>query len=367
MVDGESSLMNVVFLPWYPDNPYQKELAGNLSARGVNVTAMAAPDFIKPASVWRTRPDILHLHWLQQFVIASNIIKSWVKFGLFISHLLVLKSRGVKIVWTAHDLGDHEKQNPFLDRLVTKWVARISHRVITHCENAKQLLVEELALRNPDSVSVVPLGNYVNSYPNTISREEARGRLGIPGDRFVLLFIGLIKPYKGVEELIDSVKRLESTALQLVIVGRPYREDFGDAIRSKVDGQDNILFEGEFKPDEELQVYMNACDVTVFPYRAVLSSSSVLLSMTFGRPCIAPRIGCIPEDLDEETSFLYDSLDKDGLYNAIRSAMDRRTELPQLGERNRQRAENASWDHIAKKTEMLYQTVAGTIANAGGS
>ena len=92
--------MNIVIVPWYPSNPYQEQLARHLEEKGASVTLLSIGAFLNPATVSRLKPDVLHLHWLQPYATTGNIFKSWAKLAIFMSHVYMLRSRGVKIVWT---------------------------------------------------------------------------------------------------------------------------------------------------------------------------------------------------------------------------------------------------------------------------
>jgi len=59
---------------------------------------------------------------------------------------------------------------------------------------------------------------------------------------------------------------------------------------------------------------MNACDVVVFPYQEILTSGAVILAMSFGRACVAPRLGCIQDVLDDKGAFIYEPSNKAGLF-----------------------------------------------------
>jgi glycosyltransferase involved in cell wall biosynthesis len=103
--------------------------------------------------------------------------------------------------------------------------------------------------------------------------------------------------------------------------------------------------------DARIQYFMNASDAVVLPYRRSLTSGAAVLAMSFARPCIAPRIGCFGEMLDERGAFLYR---RGGLRDAMEEAMRRRDELPAMGEYNRARAAAWSWDAIAARTLAVY-------------
>ena len=68
----------------------------------------------------------------------------------------------------------------------------------------------------------------------------------------------------------------------------------------------SIIIKPGFIKDDEFQLFFNAADVTVLPFTNVLNSGSLLLSMSFGSPVIAPRIGSIPEIAYKKYYFGYE-------------------------------------------------------------
>lgn len=139
---------------------------------------------------------------------------------------------------------------------------------------------------------------------------------------------------------------------QLLIVGNPFEDEVATDLLNRCKGNENIRAIFEFIPDDELQVYMNAADVVVLPYRNILTSGAVILAMSFGKPVIAPAIGCMEDLLDNEGSFLYNPSEKDGLVKAMRKALD--ANLKNMGEHNFELVEMLQWDKIAKRTCEVY-------------
>jgi beta-1,4-mannosyltransferase len=113
------------------------------------------------------------------------------------------------------------------------------------------------------------------------------------------------------------------------------------------------LVPGFVAPDE-IQMYMNATDLVIFPYRDVLTSGAVLLAMSFGKACVAPRKGCIGEVLDNDGAFLYEPDDENGLIQAMNSALQKQSQLSNMGQHNLQLAEKYNWKRIAKMTSDVY-------------
>ncbi len=343
-----------IFVSYCPGNPYQDELAKYLGSQGVKVEKV---DFLKTVFnriLFRCyKPDILHLHWIQSFVNLKLV--SLLRLVAFTCRLAIIRALGVRIVWTVHNLVPHEARYPKVDCLIRILVGRLAHALITHTKSARQEVVCTWHLRHRQKVFIIPHGNYIGCYENKIDRTTARNQLGIRNSKIVILFLGGIRPYKGVLQLIDAFKVLGDERTHLVIAGRPLNDQFTSAIRGKIQGCDNIKFVQGFIAENQIQVYMNASDIVVFPYRQILSSGAVILAMSFGRPCVAPALGCFRDILDASGAFLYDPNSGKGLVGAMSRATERRADLQHMGEHNRKLAEQWGWDSIAEMTLDVYR------------
>jgi glycosyltransferase involved in cell wall biosynthesis len=276
---------------------------------------------------------------------------------LFLSQLAFLRAAGVKIVWTVHDLRSQGQKNPRLERIGTMLTGRIAHAMIAHCEKARAEVLKQPLLGQKDKVFVVPHGHYIGYYDNEISRAQARLALGLPQESFTFLLFGWIEPYKGIAELIDAFEHIRLDEAYLLIAGNSARTEFADLIHKRVAPQARIKLIHGFIPEDEVQIYMNACDVVVLPYRDVLTSGAVILAMSFGRPCVAIRRGCISDVLDESGAFFYEPNSEEGLLRAMECAMQKRSELADMGRYNQERANQWGWDRVAQKTTAIYRWV----------
>ena len=349
------SLLKVFFLPWWSKNPYQKLLVKHLEQLGAEVKTFNHNHtiFLTPAVI-QWRPDVIHFHTLYPFFLASNKFKFLCKFFTFFSQVLILKLMGVKIVWTIHDLKNHENIQVKFERTFNICFSRLAYAIITHCEIAKQEVIASFHLKKDDNIFVIPHANYVNYYENAIDRSEAQKTLGIKNAKLIFLFLGLLRGYKGVPELIDAFKQIEDDEVYLVIAGKASNE-LAEQINLTLRGYDKIKFIPGFVADDQVQVYMNACDVVVLPYRDILTSGSVILAMSFARACIAPRKGCIAEVLDERGGILYEPYDDNGIFKAIERAVQKKSALLCMGAHNRQVVEQWDWEGIAEMTFKAYQ------------
>ena len=348
--------LKVVMLPCYGStNPYQSELANALRRLGVNVTLRnmnRLPILRAIVSSWK--PDILHLHWTHGFIVAENWIRTAAKTVRFVVELLIVRAVGIQIVWTVHNLSDHNGIRPGYEISVTRRLLWLFDRLIVHCQVARDAVISTYGMLEPslERLHVIPHGHYMDCYENRIGRKEARTLLSYEEDIFLFLFLGIIRPYKGILGLIDAFRSIDSPCARMLIAGRPMDRDLERTLLCHCEEDKRIHADLRFIPDSEIQVYMNAADVAVLPYERILTSGSAALAMSFGKAIVAPSKGCISETVGTQGGFLYDANDPNGLQSAMRSAL--KANLPPMGGHNRKRIKQFSWDFIARETLNVY-------------
>jgi glycosyltransferase involved in cell wall biosynthesis len=170
-------------------------------------------------------------------------------------------------------------------------------------------------------------------------RATARDRAGIGAGDAVITFFGLVRPYKGVRELIEAFGEADIADSHLVIAGQtmggPAEPDFSYTIEQQIDASDRITGHLRRLSDEDLSTILAMTDLTVLPFRRVLNSGSVLFALSSNRPVCAPRLGALPEiqaKVGPEWLYLYDPpLTAEILKDALRWALeDRRGARPNL-------------------------------------
>lgn len=354
--------MKVLFLPDYMGaNAYQRELAAGLRSLGVTVTAQATARRrllpVLQAVRAQGRPDVIHLHWTEPYISGGRTDVSRIKATRTITELRILRRTGTPVVWTVHDLSRHDRPVDPLEMRFNRHLFRLSAAVIVHCEAAREALLEALHLPASAArrVSVIPHGHYLGAYRNDVSRQAARERLGVTGEGPVFAFVGWVRPYKGVRELLLAFRTLSGDGLRLLIAGMPGSGDFAAELAALAKGDSRVTLDLGFVPDDDLQLYLNAADAIALPYREIFTSGSVLLAMSFGRAVIAPRRGCIGETLDEAGAVLYEAGNLEGLAGALRQALT--VDLDAMGAHNRTRADDFDWGRIAASTLDVYRSV----------
>lgn len=349
-------MIKVLFAPDYRAwNPYQRLLGQSLSRLGVQVDCRIL--FSQPFSVFRElfrggKYDVLHLHWIDLFMVSNHRLVLIGKSILFLLELAVAKLMGTRVVWTVHNLSSHEKQLLPVQAFFVGIFLRFCDAIILHCTTAMKRVLHTYGHVMPKCVSIIPHGHFIDAYTNKVSRVSARMALGLSDRETALLHFGSIRPYKGIVRLIDAFKMVEGLHLRLIIVGLPLNEKVRKQVEDRSHGDRRIIQVFRFVSDDEVQVYMNAADAVVLGFEEILTSGSVLLAMSFGKPVIAPRLGCIPEVLDQQGAILYDPRGKPELEDAIREAL--KTDLTAMGKHNMEKAQELDWERIGERTYKVY-------------
>ena len=320
-------------------NPYILLFKGALENQGINV------EFERNFSLkWLFNKgkfcDCVHLHWLNIFHSPSEKNKRsrfreklkknrYVKTFLdtltlidFALAFMLTKLTGKIVVFTVHDLYDFGKKSfrrKLLIEVARNIVFRFANSIHVH-NHFTRMLIESRYKRRTD-ISVIPHGNFIGYYSNQISRAEARQQLELPDDTFVYLFLGLLRPYKGLEDLFDAFKKLDCPEARLLVVGKVfefngYESKLGYLCRA----DSRIKLIPDFIPDDAIQVYLNACDFFVLPYKDITTSGAAALALSFGRPIIAPSISSFPEVITPDSGILYDTTQPNALSSALQTA-----------------------------------------------
>lgn len=253
---------------------------------------------------------------------------------------------GIEVVFVCHNVEPHEG-TPF-DRLALRWAYGGADRFVVHA-HAERARMERYAGGRPVASVAHPVYDLFAEGERP-SRERARAALGLAPDAEVLLFFGLIRPYKGLEVLLRALpSMLRRPRLRLVVAG----ECYGDQapLQSLIDGlgiRDRLVLDLKYVPNEAVAGYMQACDVVVVPYLHATQSGIVQVAYAFGKPVISTRVGGIPEVVWEgETGLLVPPSDPLALASAVERFFGEEM-APALASGIAQRLPELSWEHLAE-------------------
>jgi glycosyltransferase involved in cell wall biosynthesis len=225
--------------------------------------------------------------------------------------------------------------------------------------------IKEVYRLDPGKVVVVPNG--VNPYrfsPKPF--QEARWRYRIPLDSRVVLSLGSLFPWVGIETLIDAApKVLDEYPETLFVIGsgeEPYLSNIKKAV-SRSNLVDAFLFFG-FIPWDDASWFISTSDICVAPFifkstRSGISSLRVFSYLACGRPVIGSDIPGLGDMLEREkmgSSFLMG--DHNALARSLIELLGKPERAKEMGERGRKFVLNShSWERIVTRLEATFQTL----------
>ncbi len=356
------SALKVLFTPASP-NPYLTLLSRALERQGASVAharwrqGLGHLFPVLQQIPFHGIPEVLHVHWPEaHFLSPHEALMRW-KISRFLGDVRFLRRKGAAIVWTLHNLRPHDASGgggKNMQEEAFRRFGRLCDRFIAHNQFMKAEAARAYGLAQ-ERITVMPLGHYIGWYENKMDRAAARRALGLDPGNLVFLYVGVISEYKGVPDLIDAFRKAALADTRLVIAGACKSAELRREITERRAGDERIRLDLRHVPDAELQVYHNAADVVVLPFRRIYTSSTLVLAMSFGRAVICPAVGGLPECVDETGGFLYDPADPSGLEKAIARAAAARENLPEMGRRNLERARLWDWDGIGRQTIEVYE------------
>lgn len=329
----------------FDGNSYSEMFYPSLAARGWKVLAAES------SGRWLLRHAAqlshCHLQWpsFHYYRPGEPFSKRVFWLSRFIVLLILLRLRGVRIVWTAHNLYPHDGGKAVLShRIARRTVVRLSSAIFVHGPTAEKILHAEFPA-SCGKTHRIPHGHWVGFYPDQISGDAARRKLGIRDGEFVYLFVGICKEYKNLELLIDAFQKLPLAASRLVIAGSFQSDAYFRRIRSLVEPLgDRVILHPAFIPSAELQVFLRAADVVVLPYKEILTSGTAMLAMSFGKPVIAPSKGALLDLVNPEVGILL-STDCD---RGLVTAMSKAASQPFDSQRIVSHARSFTWERAAE-------------------
>jgi glycosyltransferase involved in cell wall biosynthesis len=297
---------------------------------------------------WRALRDgeagVFHLQWSRAPRLDGLLVRA-------------LKARGWRIVLTEHEPPPfHARREQFLRQ---RGLLRMCDAVIVHTAHQ----YEELASVAPEltqRIHVIAHGGTRAPVPDAMGRARCRERIGVDPERPLILFLGLIKPHKGLEFLVAAMPRvLESHPDALLLVaGEPMMPlDLLDLQIEALELANHVSLRLGFVPSAEVSAYLHAADLLVAPYVHVGASGVVAMAHGHGLPTVVTSVGGLPEFVEPEDAWLVvPPRSKDAIGEVICAALADREELARVGERARRRlARENDWADVAGRTLALYE------------
>ena len=255
------------------------------------------------------------------------------------------------------------------ERLSLRRTARRLERMV--CSSADRVVVVSTPLKDylvaegvpAERISVVPNGADPNRFkPRPAAREELRRQLGLTSEHLVIGFSGILRPWHGVEMLIEAVAALPPDVrarARLVILGDGPSQRTLEQLAGERQLRDNIIFTGRL-PHDRMADYLATFDVGVSPKATFYASPmKVPEYMAMGMAVIAPNTPNLVDLIDDgRTGMLFDAERTESLTQVLTS-VGRSSELrSRLSAAARHEiVARRSWHHVAERALGLLQSL----------
>jgi glycosyltransferase involved in cell wall biosynthesis len=237
-----------------------------------------------------------------------------------------------------------------LRRAATRRALDRMDAVISHSEHGARRLREEVGIP-AERVRVIHHGafDYLTRLPEEAPLpEELAGAEGP-----VILFFGLLRPYKGIEVLLDAFRRLDGA--ELWVVGRP-RMDVKPLRRMAERAAGRVRIVPRFVEEAEIPPIFRRADVVVLPYLDAEHSGVLYTALAFAKPMVLSAVGGFPEVADQGAARLVPPGDPAELASALGELLaDERARASLSEAAGRAAAGPYSWDEAARLTLDLYE------------
>jgi glycosyltransferase involved in cell wall biosynthesis len=251
-------------------------------------------------------------------------------------------------VLSAHDILPREPrpgQRAAQRRLYERFDA-----IVVHSEHGRRRLTGELGV--PASrVHVIPHGVLEHL---AAAQPPSGARPPFETDKPVVLCFGLMRPYKGIDLLLEAWRGIE--AAELWIVGMP-RMDIAPLSAAAPPG---VRFVARFIDENELPAYFNRAQLIVLPYREIDQSGVLFTALAFAKPLLVSDVGGFPEIAATGAARSFPAGDAAALHEQLQALLADPAALGQMTGRARALASGEySWEGIAQRTLALYEQVLG--------
>ncbi len=349
MAHGE--VRGVTFTRQYPGFLFPGTSQRDPAAELPRFPVEALLDSIDPSS-WRRVAARL-----EAFAPGVVVLKWWIPFFApsFASVVGPLRRQGTRIVLVCDNLVPHESRP--LDGALTRWMLRNSDGYLVMSDAVERDL-DRLKPGAPRRRVPHPL--YAQFDRGRFTRATARARLGFGPDEEVALFFGYVRHYKGLDVLLSAWPRVRARRNVALIVAGEFYEDAEPyrKLAAAAGGEPNVRLLERYLPDEEVECVFKAADVVVLPYRSATQSGVTHVAYALGVPVIITDVGGLAETVrDGETGLVVAPENPEALAAAVVRFFEEGL-APRMARAVAALREEGSWEHLAKETVALVDTLA---------
>ena len=282
------------------------------------------------------RSDLVHCHWTVSGLVACLAMRLY-------SRPVILSVRGSDVhLMTGRALG---------------WL----NRRICRCMDVVIAVSEDIAAKleraGVDRKKIRVVYNGVGSEFSPRDRQMARRELGLPESRFIVIFVGLLVPVKGVEFLLEALPLLNDSNVYCVLVGDGVSQSELEAKARDLGIAEQVQFVGR-RAASEVPLWISSADVLALPSLSEGRPNVVLEAQACGIPVVATRVGGTPELVrDGQTGLLVEPGSAASMARGLGRLLGDAPFRDSIGRAGRAMVEegDSTWEASAAKVHDIYR------------
>lgn len=311
------------------------------------------PSFLRAVHfLLRERPQVIIFQWWTGTVLHS-----------YLALAIIGRALGARVIIEFHEgLDTAEDRIPLVGpyvRVTAAAMLRLSQGFAFHAKSEVAAIRSRYRLPRA-ATAVLPHGPHDHYLDSPGSQAEAQR--DAPGDACNVLFFGVIRPYKGLEDLVRAFELLSDAqpdGYWLTVVGETWEGwSLPTDLIERSRWRSRITLINRYVHDDEVAPLFMGADVVALPYRRSAISGPVHVAMGFGKPLVVTPVGGLAESVEGyEGVVISPAGDVDALARSIeraRALSDRRYEHPH------------SWANTLDAYDSLLQRVLGPTAGPSG-
>ena len=278
---------------------------------------------------------------------------------LVLFDLILIKILRMKAVYTIHDVVSNLEKNKS-NKILTKFVLKLANKIITH-NTYSQIEISNIFDMNINDVAIIPHGNYIPFISTESNSDKSRSYLEIPKKRKVLLFFGMIKRIKGLEVLLEALKKIKEKVpdILLVVAGKSWEDDFSiyQNLINKYNLNKHCLVHHEYIPNSKIGHYFASSNLVVLPYKRISQSGVLMMSCSYGKAVLCSNLKPFLEVLeDNSTGFFFESENPNSLANKVIEIFEDEQFLTEVSKSSFELISTKySWKNIGEMLDRQYE------------
>lgn len=279
------------------------------------------------------------------------LMKFWIPyFGPSLGYISKRQHPETRSITILDNVIPHERK-PMDMPLIRYYLNRVNGFIVM----SEQVRDELLSIK-PDARFAYKQHPLYDHFGDRVDKAQARKKLNLDTNKKTLLFFGFIRPYKGVDLLIEAMNKLDES-YQLVIAGESYGSfDLYQKLIEENNFKTNIHQHVRYISDDEVPLFFSAADACVLPYKSATQSGITSIAYHFELPMIATDVGGLKEMvLDEKTGIIVHVPKAEAIAEGIRNFFD--IESKQFASHIAEKKQELSWESFAESILDLYAEI----------